>query len=252
MNLWTRFAARRGAPDEPPDTPTPDRGPTVVEQLRQRRVALGLTAADVERDTRINRLYIDALESADFQVLPAPVYARGFMRSYARYLGLDPERAVAEIPRDLPRPIGLEPLPGLRRSSPVPMAIRLPISPRVPRSAVWVAAAIVLLVLLGLTAMRLRGDGELGLSIETPSPSASTAPVASATVPPFAPGSTPNFRGVARATAVGLAGGLGLQVELVDQADQAAPGTVVGQLPAPGAPVQFGDVVTLFISTGPG
>ena len=56
------------------------------ELLREARRQRAITLADVERDTRINATYIGALEAERFDVLPAPVYARGFLRSYARYL----------------------------------------------------------------------------------------------------------------------------------------------------------------------
>ncbi|MBM3139736.1 MAG: helix-turn-helix domain-containing protein, partial [Chloroflexi bacterium] len=115
MTIWRRWLAARRADDGAAASEPGDRGPGIGEQLRERRRALGLTLADAERDTRINRLYLGALEDEHFDTLPAPVYARGFMRSYARYLGLDAEAAARAIPRDLPRPAGLEPIPGLRR-----------------------------------------------------------------------------------------------------------------------------------------
>ena len=50
---------------------------------------------DAERDTRISRRYLQALETEQFDVIPAPVYARGFLRSYSQYLGLDPQEMLA-------------------------------------------------------------------------------------------------------------------------------------------------------------
>lgn len=88
------------------------RGPGAL--LRDARIGRGLSIPEVERDTRINRDYLEAIEAEQFERLPAPVYARGFVRSYARYVGIDADAAVAAIPSDLPRPAGLDPLPGLR------------------------------------------------------------------------------------------------------------------------------------------
>ena len=48
--------------------------------LVRAREARGLTIEDAERDTRISRRYLQALESEQFDVIPAPVYARGFLR----------------------------------------------------------------------------------------------------------------------------------------------------------------------------
>src|SRR3989304_2180233 len=68
--------------------------------LIRAREARGLTLEDAERDTRISRRYLQALESEQFEVIPAPVYARGFLRSYSQYLGLDPQETLAMFPRE--------------------------------------------------------------------------------------------------------------------------------------------------------
>jgi transcriptional regulator with XRE-family HTH domain len=68
--------------------------------LTRAREARGLTIEDAERDTRISRRYLQALEAEHFEVIPAPVYARGFLRSYSQYLGLDPSETLALFPRD--------------------------------------------------------------------------------------------------------------------------------------------------------
>lgn len=68
--------------------------------LTRAREARGLTLEDAERDTRISRRYLQALESEQFEVIPAPVYARGFLRSYSQYLGLDPQETLAMFPRE--------------------------------------------------------------------------------------------------------------------------------------------------------
>jgi cytoskeletal protein RodZ len=68
--------------------------------LTRAREARGLTLEDAERDTRISRRYLQAREAEQFEVIPAPVYARGFLRSYSQYLGLDPQEALAMFPRE--------------------------------------------------------------------------------------------------------------------------------------------------------
>lgn len=68
--------------------------------LIEAREARGLTLEDAERDTRISRRYLQALEEEQFSIIPAPVYARGFLRSYSQYLGLDPQEAMARYPRE--------------------------------------------------------------------------------------------------------------------------------------------------------
>jgi cytoskeleton protein RodZ len=60
------------------------------ELLRQARDFKGVTLREAERATRISRAYLTALESEDFDQLPPAAYARGIVRNYAQYLGLDP------------------------------------------------------------------------------------------------------------------------------------------------------------------
>ncbi|HEV3231477.1 MAG TPA: RodZ domain-containing protein [Candidatus Dormibacteraeota bacterium] len=64
--------------------------------LRQARESKELPLREVEWATRIKADYLQALEREDFAALPAPVYARGFLRTYANYLGIDPEPLIAE------------------------------------------------------------------------------------------------------------------------------------------------------------
>ena len=59
--------------------------------LREAREAKGVTLADVQEATRINSRYLEALEEGQYDVLPSEVHVRGYLRNYARYLGLDPK-----------------------------------------------------------------------------------------------------------------------------------------------------------------
>jgi hypothetical protein len=68
-------------------------------RLVRAREARGLTLDDAERDTRISRRYLQALEAEEFEQIPAPVYARGFLRSYSQYLGLDATKMLELFPR---------------------------------------------------------------------------------------------------------------------------------------------------------
>jgi cytoskeletal protein RodZ len=58
--------------------------------LRRARAHKGVTLRDAEKRTRISRTYLAALEAHDFDQLPPRAYARGIVRNYAQYLGLDP------------------------------------------------------------------------------------------------------------------------------------------------------------------
>ncbi len=58
--------------------------------LREARETMGLTLAEAEEKTRINRRFLEALEKGAYHDLPTPVHVRGFLRNYARFLNLDP------------------------------------------------------------------------------------------------------------------------------------------------------------------
>jgi cytoskeleton protein RodZ len=64
------------------------------EELRDARVALGLSLEDIAASLRIRRPYLVALEEGRVRDLPAPAYAVGFVRTYARALGLDEDEVV--------------------------------------------------------------------------------------------------------------------------------------------------------------
>jgi cytoskeletal protein RodZ len=61
------------------------------EVLAAKRGERGLTIEQAATATRIRPHYLNALESDELERLAAPVYAKGHLRTYARYLGLDPE-----------------------------------------------------------------------------------------------------------------------------------------------------------------
>ena len=56
--------------------------------LKAAREKQGYSLRDVEEETKIRRHYIQLLEDDDFAQLPGPVYAKGFLRSYARFLDI--------------------------------------------------------------------------------------------------------------------------------------------------------------------
>lgn len=77
--------------------------PTVAEQLRQGREALKLDIYQVAEVTKIRTDHIRALEAGDYDVFVAPVYIRGFVRTYATLLKLDVPRLMADLNAELSR-----------------------------------------------------------------------------------------------------------------------------------------------------
>lgn len=67
--------------------------------LRRGREERGLTLEDVEEATRIRARYLEGLEQGDYESLPAAVYVRGFLKTYANYLDLDGDELAAELRR---------------------------------------------------------------------------------------------------------------------------------------------------------
>jgi transcriptional regulator with XRE-family HTH domain len=72
--------------------------------LRSAREHRGKSLEEAARETRVRADYIEALESEGFDALGSDVYVRGFLRSYARYLGLNAEKVVTAYERVYARP----------------------------------------------------------------------------------------------------------------------------------------------------
>ena len=68
----------------------------IGSSLREARIRQGYDLAEAEAATKIRSKYLDALEEERFDVLPAPTYVKGFLRSYADFLGLDGQLYVDE------------------------------------------------------------------------------------------------------------------------------------------------------------
>jgi cytoskeletal protein RodZ len=75
--------------------------PTVAEQLRQAREAQRLDVYQVAETTKIKTDHIRALESGDYNVFNAPVYVRGFIRTYATMLKLNVAQVMADLDAEL-------------------------------------------------------------------------------------------------------------------------------------------------------
>lgn len=72
-------------------------GPGVGATLRQARQARGETIDAIAAVLRIRAGHLEAIEEGRFDALPGPTYAAGFIRSYASYLGLNPESVVEQF-----------------------------------------------------------------------------------------------------------------------------------------------------------
>jgi hypothetical protein len=68
----------------------------IGNSLREARLRQGLDFPQLEQATKIRGKYLRALEEEQFEVLPAQTYVKGFLRTYADYLGLDGQLYVDE------------------------------------------------------------------------------------------------------------------------------------------------------------
>ena len=145
----------------------------IGSSLRNARTRQGLDFPELEERTKIRPKYLRALEDERFDVLPAPTYVRGFLRSYAEALGLDGQPFVDEYTSrfavEEDAPIRARRVPAPRRSRGG--------AGRESRIAVAALLAIAIVTALVIAAWRFGGaSGEPvpGLATQTPSsPSAS-------------------------------------------------------------------------------
>lgn len=66
------------------------------DRLRREREMRGITLDEITESTKISRRHLEALEGEHFDQLPGGVFNKGFVRAYARFLGIDEDRAVAD------------------------------------------------------------------------------------------------------------------------------------------------------------
>ncbi len=136
-------------------------GATLREARNRRKVDL----AEVEAAIKIRARYLQAMENEEWDALPGGAYTRGFIRTYATYLGLDGER-LADDYRRTTAPAGGERAP--KRVEPVPMGMRR--SRRRVSGRLLVATVCLVLVAVAVGIGVIGGGG--GSSSSTTSPAA--------------------------------------------------------------------------------
>jgi transcriptional regulator with XRE-family HTH domain len=79
-----------GQPQAPPHSELASFG----EELRREREIRGISLKEIADATKISKRFLEAIERNDHRTLPAPVFTRGFVREYAKYLGLNVDEIV--------------------------------------------------------------------------------------------------------------------------------------------------------------
>jgi cytoskeleton protein RodZ len=108
--------------------------PSVGQVLRDAREAQGITVEDAAVRLRLMHRQIEAMETDAFESLGQPVFARGFVRNYARLLGLAPDELLARM-----------------EGAPAEPAAVSHVEPPLPRS--WLASPWLILLMLGALLM---------------------------------------------------------------------------------------------------
>jgi transcriptional regulator with XRE-family HTH domain len=77
----------------------------LAQRISSAREKLGVSIDEAERATKIRRRYIEAIEAGDFDRLPDGPPSRGFIKNYARYLGMDPDQSLTDFEAEVGVPI---------------------------------------------------------------------------------------------------------------------------------------------------
>lgn len=73
-------------------------------QFKQRRKEMNISLKEAENATSIRMTYLQSIEDGDVSKLISPVYAQGFIKQYAIFLGVDVEKIIREHPDIFTRP----------------------------------------------------------------------------------------------------------------------------------------------------
>jgi cytoskeleton protein RodZ len=176
--------------------------PALGDRFRAAREARGLSLSEVSEQIRIRSVYLAAIEEDNWSAVGAAVYVRGFLRTYARFLGLDPEEVVSAFNGEV-QPTEEE--------APARVPLRSERSSHRGSLLVWIAAsvAVVLVAYVFYNALTMRREAvpvastsdqrsplpsiaasATGAPVAAgPSPAAAGSPLAGARPAPSAPGS---------------------------------------------------------------
>jgi cytoskeleton protein RodZ len=108
------------------------------ERFRAAREARGLSLSEAAEQIRIRSVYLAALEEENWSAVGAPVYVRGFLRTYARFLAIEPGEAIAAFNRTLPEAPATPAADQERAGARSPRRIGL---------LIWVASAVAVLLI---------------------------------------------------------------------------------------------------------
>jgi hypothetical protein len=239
-----REASKAGASRRPAEPSKPSDSARLGEILRESREAKGVTLSQAEAVTRVRGKYLRALEEADWASLPEPLYVKGFLRSYARYLGLDPLSIMAQYDRLVSSP----------RTKPV---VRPAVSPLRLGANAWTGLVIGLIVFGAFAAGLIYLYRQYSASIVPPTPVAildipTPAPTPTATPLPLLQVAVPDLVNRELSLVELDLRALGLKLEVGDRRfdTRIASGRVITQSTPAGIKLRQGDTITVVLSKG--
>jgi cytoskeletal protein RodZ len=145
------------------------------DQLRQQRIARGISLSEIAAETRISARYLEALEKQDVKQLPGAVFARSFARQYAEAVGLDFAQIEAQVAATFPTE---EQLPVVE-AAPAARFEMKPIREILPvELSLWQRPLLMLVLALGASSLIYVGWQRFVLGV------GSTQEIASEAVPP--------------------------------------------------------------------
>ncbi len=243
----------RGKPREPSrssasgrsgEPPKPVESAKLGETLREAREAKGVTLHQAEAVTRVRGKYLMALEDADWGSLPEPLYVKGFIRSYARYLGLDPLNLIAQYDR----------LAAVPRTKPV---VRQAVSPLRLSANAWTGLVIGLLVFGAFAVGLIYLYRQYSAAVVPPTPVAildipTPVPTATATALPLLQVTMPDLVNRELSLVELDLRALGLKLEVGDRRFDVriSAGRVITQSTPAGIKLRQGQTVTVTLSKG--
>lgn len=229
--------------------------------LREARIRRGRSIGQAHQATRIARTYLEALEAENWSALPAAPFARGFLSSYAEYLGLDAAPLLERFPLAPTAPgEGLDPPDEAPRTD--QQALTHSASERLERPRVhlgaWLVSAIVILVVIGVAVAVVtvrdpviapeepREVPGINRSIDLQADAEAVLSQTEISQDPL-----PDLRTVTAREAINYVQNTGAPFVIFTVYDEAPAGTVVEQSPPPGSQIPSDGAVTLVISRGP-
>lgn len=233
--------------------------------LQEARLRQDLTLEDAERATKVRRVFLEALEAEQYHLLPAKLFTQGFVRVYARYLGLDPRPLLLLLPAESTPPF----LPARQTSASfaslrswllalagllVGALVGLYLFQETSTPARPVEPLVVALQVTAIPSQRALAprSGSLPVPTASPVPRTPTAVPPTVTTPPTPSVSVSSVRGMVLSQAVATLQAQGLKVLSEEGwSSEVATGVVAAQKPAPGEPLQPGGTVTVVVSKGP-